>query len=265
VFISEPGSVEISHPQSGFLSHPGSRDFSHKYKQGAEAEIIAPVSPYFDIGLEFGYASLSGYTETAPFYDFFLSKYNPLPDSYSYPVESLIYHTKQFALYGTSRFYPVSQLKNFNIFLKAFGGIAFTGTDFTFDDPYYRVDYNVGVLYAKGTLNSEDPKDATFCGGTGIGITYRIIDKFDLYIDGNAVLTNSDIVNGVPNFNYISINEKESLEPSNAWGLVAKISIGVVYSAIPDQRLNRSIYTKSRKSGKSIFWKRKGVNPFKRR
>jgi hypothetical protein len=73
------------------------------------------------------------------------------------------------------------------------------------------------------------------------------------------------IVDGVPNFNYKNIEGEESLDPASAWGSVAKISIGVVYSAIPDQRLHRSRYTKSRTTSKSTFWKRKRVNPFKRR
>jgi hypothetical protein len=265
MFISESGSAEIRHPQAGALEHPGSSDFSPEFRVGAEGEVMAPISPYFDVGLEFDFINHAGYTETAPLYNFFLTKYNPLSDSYPYPVEALIYRTKQYAFYGTTRLNLLPQIKTFNVFLKAFGGVAFTGTDFTFQDPFYRVEYEVGVLYAKGTRNSEDRKDASFSGGTGLGFTYRIMDKVDLYIDGTAVFTNSDIVDGVPNFNYKNIEGEESLDPASAWGSVAKISIGVVYSAIPDQRLHRSRYTKSRTTSKSTFWKRKRVNPFKRR
>jgi len=244
MFISEPGPSETEHPQSGFLTYPGSSEFS-------------PI--------EFDFTNLSGYTETAPLYNFFLTARNPLADTNPYPNEALIYKTKQLSVLGTSRFYFFPIDNEMNIFMKALAGVTFTGTDFTFDDPFYRVEYDVGVLYARGTQNSEYPKKAAFSGGAGLGITYKISDKLDICLDGTALLINSDIVNGVPNFNYTVISGMDSFEPAPCWSMVGQVSIGIIYSAIPDRRLNRSRYTKSRNINKLIFWKRRRSHPFGKR
>jgi len=265
MFISEPGPSETEHPQSGFLTYPGSSEFSPGFKVGVEAEVMAPVSTNFEVGIEFDFTNLSGYTETAPLYNFFLTARNPLASTDPYPNEALIYKTKQLSVLGTSRFYFFPIDNDMNFFVKALAGVAFTGTDFTFDDPFYRVEYDVGVLYARGTQNSEYPKKAAFSGGAGMGITYKISDKLDICLDGTASFINSDIVNGVPNFNYTVTSGIESFEPAPCWSMVGQVSIGIIYSAIPDRRLNRSRYTKSRNISKLIFWKRKRTNPFGKR
>ncbi|MDD4143783.1 MAG: hypothetical protein PHN68_04025 [Prolixibacteraceae bacterium] len=263
-FITEPGKAEIKHPGADMLTHPGSSDFSPAFRIGADAEIMAPVTSDFEVGMEFDYMNLYGHTDKAPLYNFFLSRNNPLPDSYPYPTEALIYQTNVLSLLGTARWYFMPIGDEANIFLKAFGGVAFTGTDFTFRDPFYRVEYDVGVLYARGTRNSDYPKRAAFSGGAGLGSTIKMTDKFDIYIDGTVSFINSDIVNGVPNYNYISSDGTESLKSASCWSMTSQISVGLLYSAIPDRRLHRSNYTKSRKVNKSIFWKRKRSNPFRR-
>ncbi len=265
MFISELGPSEIEHPQTGLFTYPGSSDFNPGFKLGAEVEIMVPVTSNFELGIEFDFTNLAGYTETAPLYNFFLTARNPLAGSDPYPDEALIYTTKQLSALGTSRLYFFSIDNDMNIFAKALAGVTFTGTDFTFDDPFYRVEYGVGVLYARGTKNSEYPKKAAFSGGAGLGITYKISDKLDICLDGTALLINSDIVNGVPNFNYTVISGMESFEPALCWSMVGQITIGIIYSAIRDQRLNRSRYTKSRKIKSNIFWKRKRTNPFSKR
>lgn len=265
MFISELGPSEIEHPSTELLTYPGSSDFTPGFKLGAEAEIMAPVTANFEVGIEFDFTNLSGYTETAPLYNFFLSARNPLAGTDPYPSEALIYNTKQLSALGSSRLYFFSIDNEINIFLKALAGIAFTGTDFTFYDPFYRVEYDVGVLYARGTQNSEYPKKAAFSGGAGLGITYKISDKLDICLDGTALFINSDIVNGVPNFNYTVTSGMDSFEPATCWSMVGQVSIGIIYSAIPDRRLHRSRYTKSRNISNIIFWKRKRTNPFGKR
>jgi hypothetical protein len=263
-FITEPGNAEIKHPAADVLTYPGSSDFSPAFRIGADAEIMAPVTSDFEVGMEFDYMNLYGHTDKAPLHNFFLSRNNPLPDSYPYPTEELIYKTQVLSLLGTARWYFLPIADDVTIFLKAFGGVAFTGTDFTFRDPFYRVEYDVGVLYARGTRNSDYPKRASFSGGTGLGTTIKLTDKFDFYIDGTAALINSDIVNGVPNYDYIKSDGIESLKSASCWSVTAQISAGLLYSAIPDRRLHKSNYTKSRKMNKSIFWRKKGSNPFRR-
>jgi hypothetical protein len=265
IFISQPGGSEILHPQSEMLTYPGSSDFSPGFRIGAEAELMAPVTSYFEVGLEFDYTNLSGFTETAPLYNFFLTAYNPLPDANRYPEESLIYKTKQYSILATSRLYFLPFNNKMNIYVKALGGVAFTGTDFTFQDPFYRVEYDVGVLYARGTRNSEYPKKAAFSGGAGVGLTYEILDDFSVYIDGVTSFINSDIIDGVPDFDYIVTAGIESFEPAPAWAMVGKVSIGLIYSAVPDRRLNRGSFTKSRSIRKKPFWKRSRFSPFGKR
>ena len=264
VFVAEPGRAEIKHPQADMLTYPGSKDFSPALRIGAEAEIMAPVTSDFEVGMEFDYMNLYGHTEKAPLYNFFLSRRNPLSDSDPYPNEELIYKTAIFSVLGTARWYFLPLGDEFNIFLKAFGGVAFTGTDFTFRDPFYRVEYDVGVLYARGTRNSDYPKRASLSGGTGLGSTIKLTDKFDLYIDGTASFINSDIVNGVPNYDYVEFDGNETLKAANCWSMTASVSVGLLYSAIPDRRLNRSNFTKSRTISRSLFWKRRRSHPFRR-
>ena len=265
IFIAEQGKPEISHPDAEFMTYPDSREFTPALKIGAEAEISAPLTSYIELGLEFDYGNFYGHTETAPLYNYFLSGYNPLPDTYPYPREALIYKTKQLSVMGTSRLYFLPLKNQMNFFLKVFGGVAFTGTDLTFADPFYRVEYDVGVIYARGTLNSEYPKKAGFRGGAGLGFTYKVSDKFHVYLDGTTSIVHSDIVDGVPDYDYVVVTGIESLIPVNNWSTIAQVSVGLVYSAIPDRRLHRSHYTKSRNVRKKLFWKRKRANPFTKR
>ncbi len=260
---------EVSHPDA-VNAHPGSRDFSNVYKTGAEAEIMAPITTDFELGVEFDYSRLSGYTETAPLYNFFLTRYNPLLEhgaaGYSiYPDEALVYNTTLLNILGSARFYFLPVDENLNLFFRAFGGVAFIGTDFTFDDPQDQVASGVGVLYSQGTKSNEEPKEAVFNGGAGAGLTVRITDKWDIYLEGNVSMIHSDIVNGVPNFDYTVSESTEALQRAQSWSLTGQVSLGVIFSAIPDRRLNKGNYTRSRRSSKRLFWKRKRSNPFSKR
>lgn len=265
IFMSEPGEAEISYSGADAMSYPGSSDFVPGFRLGAELEIMAPVTTDFEVGVEFDYSNLSGRTPTAPLYNFFLSRNNPLPDTYKYPDEALIYHTVLLNILGTARFYFLPLNKNVNVFLKTYGGVAFVGTDFTFHNMRYREKYKVGVLYSRGMLSNEEPKQATFNGGGGLGVSYRLSDKLDIYFDGTASFIHSDIVNGVPNYDYLNYQGEETLRKSESWSIMAQVSIGLVYSAISDRRLNKGNFTRTRQFHKRIFWKKRRPNPFSKR
>jgi hypothetical protein len=252
---------EISHPLRDEISHPGSSDFKPVLKPGAEFEVISPFTSDFEMGLQLGYNQFAGQTTKAPLYNFFLSKNNPLPDIYKYPDKAMIYESKLLTAQATARWYFLPYKKGLNIFLNASGGVAFVGTDFTFEDPFYRVEYDVGVLFARGTNNSDYPKKAAFTGGAGLGATYRLSDKLDIYFDATASVIRSDIVNGVPNFNYTDENGGGKMERTNSFSSVLEASFGLIYSAIPDRRLNKGNYTKSRTSSKK-FLNRNRNRPF---
>ncbi|HDR50405.1 MAG TPA: hypothetical protein ENN90_02125 [Mariniphaga anaerophila] len=251
MFLGEVGKPEATPPVKN--SHDGSEEFSPVFKPGAELEIMVPVTPDFELGLQFGYSRFSGHTPSPPLYNFFLSRFNPLPDNNKYPDEALIFDTKILNILGIARFYVVPVNRNINVFLKLLGGVSFTGTDFTFHNPVYRIEYDVGMLYSRGTKNSDYPKKAALTGGVGLGTTYRLSDKLDIYFDATASLINSDIVNGVPNYNYINNDGRSSMERTNSLAAVAQASIGLTYSAIPDRRFSKSNFTRSSRVNKNLF------------
>ncbi len=263
MFLGEVGTKEKTPPIVN--SHPGSKKFTPLFEPGAELEIIAPFTRTFEMGIQFGYDNYAGYTPTAPLYNFFLSKYNPMPVSNRYPDEALIYDTHILKVLGTARWYFFSFSKELNFFMKYFGGVAFTGTDFTFNNPNHRVKYHVGVLHSRGTKNSEFPKKAGITGGTGLGATYRLSDRFDIYVDASASLINSDIVNGVPNYNYTAEGDIPRMEPTNALAATLQGSIGLIYSAVPDRRMNKSNITRSNSMNRNSFLKRKAKSSFSKK
>lgn len=249
---------------TGIVNHPDSKDFSSELKPGAEMEIMLPLSRVFEIGVQLGYDQYAGYTPTAPLYNFFLSKYNPMPDSYIYPHEALVYDTQVLKILGTGRWYFIPFARRINIFMKYFGGVAFTGTDFTFDNPIHSVNYGVGVLYSSGTKNSDRPKDFGITGGAGLGALYRLSDRFDICFDASASLIHSDIVNGVPNYNFVQREGVNRMERVGALSAVVQGSIGLIYSAIPDRRMNKNNITRSSSLNRNKFIKSKSKKSFSR-
>jgi hypothetical protein len=267
IVLGEPGRKEISYPMKDELSHPGSQSFSSVLKPGVELELITPFTREFEVGLQLGYSNFAGHTPTAPLYNFFLSRYNPLRKEgvnleNFYPDDALIYDTKIFNVLGTARWYFLQYSKELSFFMKFFGGVSFTGTDFTFEDPRERVSRKVGVLFARGTQNSDYPKRAGVTGGAGLGATYRLSDKLDIYFDFNSSLIHSDIVNGVPNFNYVSKDGRASMERINAISAVGHAGVGIIYSSIPDRRISKNNITRSTNMNRNMFWKKNRSRPY---
>jgi hypothetical protein len=263
IFLGEPLQKETAPPV--VISHPGSQNFKPVLEPGAELEIILPFSRNYEMGVQLGYDNYSGVTPTAPLYNFFLSKYNPMPNSHKYPDESMLFDTKIIKLMGTARLYFYSFSNDLNFFMKYFGGVAFTGSDFTFENPVDRVKYDVGVLFTRGTKNSDYPKIPALTGGAGLGATYRLSDRFDVYFDVTASLIHSDLVNGVPNFNYVVEVETPRMERINAVSATMQGSVGIIYSAIPDRRISRNNITRSTSVNKNKFLNRKPKSSFNKK
>jgi len=245
-FITEIGNTEINNNLDN-IEYPGSEVFKPEMKMGAEVEFLMPVKDKVEFGIEFEYNQLAGKTETAPLYNFFLTRHNPLPDTYRYPNETLIYSTKILSVLATYRYYLLPLDEETSFFMKASGGVSFIGTDFTFSNPIYRVEYNVGVLYSRGTRNSEYPKKAAFNGGIGVGVIFELSDIISIYADANSGFIYSDIMNGVPNYDYIQKPEKVMLEKANSWAIMAQLNIGMVFTEIPVKRLIRNNDRRMRK------------------
>ncbi len=47
--------------------------------------------------------------------------------------------------------------------------------------------------FSQGTKNSSKPKTTALTGSARLGTTYRISDKFDIYLDATTWLINSDV------------------------------------------------------------------------
>lgn len=242
-FITEIGNSELNNNLDD-LTYPGSEAFKPEIKVGAEAEFLMPIRDKLEMGLEFKFNELAGRTETAPLYNFFLTRYNPLPDTYRYPKESLIYSTKILSVLATSRFYLLPADEETSFFLKTSAGVSFVGTDFTFLKPEYRVEYGVGVLYSRGTRNSEYPKKAAFNGGIGLGTIIEFSNNISFYADAGTSFIYSDIVNGVPNYDYVQQQDQISLKKTNSLAMIAQISIGIIYS---DTTVNKLIRNNTRR------------------
>jgi hypothetical protein len=263
IFLGEAGKAEVKPPLG--ISYEGSKDFKPELRKGIELEIIRPFRRDFEVGLQLGYLNLAGSTPTAPLYNFFLSRYNPLPNTYKYPTEALIYDTNLLNVLGTARWYFLPYSKELNIFMKFFGGVTFTGSDFTFADKRHRVLYDVGVLYSRGTQSSEYPKVAGITGGAGLGATYRLSDRFDVYLDVSGSGIHSDLVNGVPNYNYVNNEGKTSMQRTNTVSVISHGSVGIIYSAIPDRRISKNNITRSSHISRSKFGKKNLFNKKRRR
>lgn len=239
IFMTEIGSTEIN-TRFNDIVYADSENFVPEMKLGAEIELLMPVSNKHEMGLEFKYNQLAGKTETAPLYNFFLSRHNPLEDIERYPREALIFSTKILSVLATSRFYLLPADQETSVFIKAAAGVSFVGTDFTFQNPVHRIDYDVGVLYSRGTLNSEYPKKAASHGNIGLGAIFEISNKISLYADASTSFVYSDILNGVPNYKYVQTGEKSFLEKTNSLATFAQINIGILYSDITVNKLIRN-------------------------
>ncbi|HKJ78502.1 MAG TPA: hypothetical protein VKA10_03160, partial [Prolixibacteraceae bacterium] len=84
--FTETGQGEISNRSSQLVEYAPPTDFSPTMKLGTDFEIMAPITPTFEAGLEFEYANLSGRTETPLLYNFWSYDWvNPMPDDNIYP------------------------------------------------------------------------------------------------------------------------------------------------------------------------------------
>ena len=235
-------------------------------KLGADLEVMAPLTSQLEVGVEFEYGNLAGRTETSPLYNFYFFDWvNPLPNDHFYPAEPVKYETKQLNILGTTRFYFLPPQEKLNIFAKVFGGISFIGTDFKFANEVDNVSYNVGVLYTQGTQSNPSPKDKALKVGAGFGSIYKLSEFIALHLEFSGSFVNSDIINGVPNFDYLPNAGKQFKLAEGVGSLTGQISVGLVYSAVGDSRLNRGNYTKSKRITKKKTWMRKKSNPFKKR
>ncbi|WP_346862325.1 hypothetical protein [uncultured Draconibacterium sp.] len=251
VFVNELGTSDVPHPDA-LAATPAinTQKFVPQPTIGVEAEILFQVSPMSHFGVELEYSKLKGYNNTPPVYNYYLTPYfNQFQDSYiDAPVA---FNTTLFnvAVNWKYFFFKTSPLKPF---VKLTGVVAFVGTDFQYRefpveeyvnqlelpgfDPNtnamidYAVELPNTILYARGTSNTDQEKWPAFHLGGGVGFDYSINERWSFQVDGTATVINSGIINGVPNFTYEKVDEKDMLRYNNRSSLTLQISAGLVYS-----------------------------------
>lgn len=229
MYINELGNSDVPHPNA-LEQTPAI--YTLKYKPqptiGAEAEILFQVSPMSHFGIELEYSKLKGYNETPPYYNYYLTPYyNRFQDSHIIsPVE---FNTTLINVAANWKYFFFKK-SVFKPFVKLTGVVSLIGTDFTFKENPDPDIFDSDILYSRGTSNSDQEKMPAFHFGGGIGFDYRLSDQWSLQADFTATVINSDIINGVPNFTYENVDNKDMLLYNQRTSLTAQISFGVVYS-----------------------------------
>lgn len=229
MYINELGESDVPHPdaleQTPAIS---TLNFKRQPTIGVEGEILFQVSPMSHFGIELEYSKLKGYNETPPIYNYYLTPYYANYQDY-YTADPVAFNT---TLINVAANWKYFFFKNspFKPFVKLTGVVSFIGTDFTFNEDPNPEFFESDILYARGTSNSEQEKLPAFHLGGGIGFDYKLTDQWSLQADLSLTVINSDIINGVPNFTYENIDNKDMLLYNKRASLTAQISVGVVYS-----------------------------------
>ena len=260
MFISEIGDDEINHPFVGLLSDPNSTDFISDIGTGFEAELMLPLTLNFETGLEFEFSKLSGSNDVPPYYNLYFSDDQPTGHDGSPAIISIIdpkvFESTVLSVSTNLRYYLMPG-GNLNPFLKAFGGVSFVGTQFSYEDQVLNDELITGFLY-----ETESRKTAFHYGG-GAGINFKMLDKVSIYIDGTVLVINSDIVNGIPNYDYIESDQ--SLVPVGNQSLIYQLSLGVVFDSGIDLGFNQNMKKKGRGNNAKGTGRASGHRPFYRK
>ena len=75
----------------------------------------------------------------------------------------------------------------------------------------------------------------------GIGATYSISKRMAIYFEASGSFVNSDIINGVPNYDFTEAGAIHFLPSEGVGALTGQLSLGLLYSAIPDTRINKRV------------------------
>lgn len=225
-FNSEVGTAEIEHPLVGVLSNPAATQFTSNFGVGYEAEVIVPFSEYFETGIEVKFSNLSGSNEVPPYYNFYFAPDNP---SVIHTTEPLYYESAVTGLLLNGRLNLLPKQK-FNPFIKAFGGVGFVASKFSYKDKNFIVENELpDVLYGIGKKYSDNPRETALYYGAGAGFSLKLNDRLAFIADGGVGFVNSDKVNGIPNYNYMNADGQETLEPVSSISMLTQISFGLVF------------------------------------
>lgn len=244
-FNSEVGKAEVEHPLVSVLSNPNATEFSHAFEPGFEAEIMQLWTPNIETGFELDFSKFSGINDIPPYYNYYFAPENP---STITTTEPLVYESSALSVLFNFRYY-LTPGGTVSPFFKAFGGISFVGTEFNYEDQSVWQEGEAGVLYALGTENSDEPKDAVLSYGVGAGLNFVLNEQLSLYLDGTLNYIGSDKVDGIPNYDYINNEGQEIMKPAENKALVAQLSLGIVFTSKTNLGLNKNWGKNKKASG----------------
>jgi len=255
LFSDELGKADVPHPLIELFSPAeAAENFAMQASPGIEAEVLFPLFEKWFVGVEIESMKLRGYNDAPPLYNYYLTPYSPIDTFVFSPVK---FQSSLLNILVNWRYF-FSSVSDIKPFVKFSTGVAFIGTDFTFKNPADAESVEMDVLYARGTRNNDNPKWPAFYAGTGLGVDYKISDNLSIQLEGNAIVINSDIVNGVPNFSYVNDEGKELLKYRNRQSLLFQVSAGVKYSLDSDFGLPGRGKEKKGKTGTYLpFYRRK--------
>lgn len=260
-FGDEIGTEEIEHPLVGVLSNPNATEFEQDLGIGFEAEIMIPWTSSFETGIEFKRNNFSGWNETPPYYNFYFSDDKPrLADGTAVPITTTvpqIYESSVNSFILNLRYYLLPD-NVISPFLKGSAGISYTTAEFKYEDIELNDDLPNGNLY------SNDRKNAVLYYGGGLGIDFEVSEKVSLYLDGTANVISSDLVDGIPNYNYVKENASETLNRADNMGFYTQFSIGLVFHSGIDLGITTG-QKKSRGKGVKRTGRTSEHRPFYRR
>lgn len=229
-FISEAGKKENLNPLVNVLSSPASTAFTNNFDFGFETELIRPWTNNLETGLEIEYARYSGENEFPPYYNFY---FTPKKPSYI-TSEAIVYNSSTLNFLANLKYF-FSPNNKIDPFIKIFAGSSLISAELNYKDK--SGDFNKNqIMFASGTKNSTDPKKAAFHFGLGAGINYNLSEKLAFYLDGTLSVINSNLLNGIPNYDYTKTtflgNPQENYTPFESKSMVSQISFGLVFTTL---------------------------------
>lgn len=246
-FSKEIGQEEVIHPYINIVS-PDSYgvDFTSDMKMGFESELMLLWTPNIETGLEFRYSKFSGYNDTlTSYYNYLFSE--DWPDNDRFVNAPLVYQSSAMSFLLNFRYY-LAPGGNVNPFIKFTGGVSMVGAELNYKDRSLWEEGEAGVLFSAGTENSSDPRKTALYYGAGAGFNFKISDQVSLYLDGSASVIGSDIINGIPNYDYVAADQM--LKPVDGKSLLYTFSIGLVFDTGKNLGLSKGGTTSGKGSGR---------------
>lgn len=260
-FNNEIGTEEIEHPLVGVLSNPNATEFEQDLGIGFEAEIMIPWTSSFETGFEYKRNNFSGWNETPPYYNFYFSDDKPrMPDGTAIPITTTVpqvYESSVNSFIFNMRLYLLPD-NVISPFIKGSAGISYTTAEFKYEDIELNSDLPNGNLY------TNDTKDAVLFYGGGFGVDFEVSEKVSLYLEGSGNVIGSDLVNGIPNYNYVNNQGSETLNRADNKGFYTQLTVGLVFHSGVDLGIT-SGQKKSRGKGVKRTGRTSDYRPFYRK